>query len=112
KKDALVLDVVGTTAAHRLACIADLSDSGVKPRDGESIGEAIDRGEEELERGRATGERETREVDLFHQSTSAWLQTPTGVWFIPTREATFFLWPDEGPERWKVGRCGLYSTQD
>jgi len=34
------------------------------------------------------------EIDLFTGSTSAWLQTHKGLWFIPTRSSIFFLYPD------------------
>lgn len=109
KVDALILDVVGVAGKHRLASIVDLSDGEIVPEPGESLREAVYRRDrEKLARGKPAGAVGYREVDLFHDSRSAWLQTPGGVWFIPTREHTFFLWPDEGT--WKVGRCGVYST--
>lgn len=112
KADALVLDVVGASARHRLATIADLHESRVEPKPGETLRRAVEREEEErAERGRAAGERKAREVDLFHQSRSAWLQTPAGVWFVPTRERLFFVWPENegsagGAPSYRVGRTG------
>lgn len=114
KADALVLDVVGVSSNLRLRSLADLA-PGITPRPGESIGEAKER----IKRGRSGGKGtivgtvEHAEVDLFHRSKSAWLQTYAGVWFIPTRTDMVFLWP-EGDGTWAVatkpnqGRGGGY----
>jgi superfamily II DNA or RNA helicase len=104
KKEALILDVVGVTGRHALASLSSLAAATVK--DGESLAEAVIR--EEREAGELAGLKlkqaaRTAEVDLFHTSTSAWLQTHKGTWFIPTRVATVFLWKqDDGTYR--VGR--------
>ena len=105
KADALVLDVVGVTATHALRSIADLSKSKVEIRDDESLAEAVARqlAEEEAERAgkpadavRAAGALAAVEVDLFHRSTSVWLRTYGGIFFIPTKAWTYFLWPEAG----------------
>lgn len=105
KPDALVLDVVGASARHKLATIADLHESRVEIKPGETLAGAVEREEQErAERGKAAGSRQAREVDLFHTSRSVWLQTPGGVWFIPTRQSVYFIWPENG--HFRVGRTG------
>jgi superfamily II DNA or RNA helicase len=113
KADALVLDVVGATAMHALKTIATLTESKVPTiEDGETLAEAVarhDAEEEAREAGRpadavrAAGELAVTDVDLFHGSSSVWLQTYAGTWFIPTRDWTFFLWPENGG-LFKLGR--------
>jgi superfamily II DNA or RNA helicase len=113
KADALVLDVVGVTNRHALATIATLTKSKITPEDGESLAEAEARHDAEqkaIDAGkpadavRAAGALAAVEVDLFHGSKSVWLQTYAGTWFIPTKEWTFFLWPENGSGLWKLGR--------
>lgn len=115
KAEALVLDVVGVSSRLKLASVSDLSKTGLIVDEGESITESKKRKDRERRggpRGRIEGEVGSREVDLFRASKSAWLQTKGGVWFIATRQSTWFLWPDEtDPTAWKVGRCGLYSSR-
>lgn len=116
KKDALLLDVVGVTARMGLRSIVDLTETGVKPGEGESLAEAIEReAAERRDLETATAIRlqtlATREVDLFQQSHAAWLQTRKGVWFVPTREHTYFLWPDGDEGAFKIGKCGVYSAR-
>jgi hypothetical protein len=68
------------------------------------------------------GQVAAHQVDLFHSSRSAWLKTPGGVWFIPTKAGLFFLQPDvrddAAPDTWMVGksatqyrRVGLKADQ-
>src|SRR5215207_9401893 len=100
KDHALVLDVVGVASRVELATLTDLSLTKVEEvKEGETLGQAADR-EREKEKagavrvgkvGQVTGEH----VDLFHTSRSVWLKTIRGVWFIPTREQLFFLWPTD-----------------
>lgn len=116
KVDALVLDVVGVSERHALRSIVDLTTTNVTVADGESLAEAIARGEAEedgrpMERGRAAGLIAHQDVDLFHRSTSVWLQTTDGKWFIPTKDWTYFLWPEAGGTTWKVGRVPTYTLQ-
>lgn len=115
KADALVLDVVGTARTHRLATLAELVDGGLPPKDGESIREAVERFEREAAEREVSAEElgavRSYEVDLFHQSRSAWLRTYSGIWFIPTRKRTFVV-HEEGTGTYRVGHCGVYNKRD
>jgi superfamily II DNA or RNA helicase len=116
KPDALVLDVVGVSGRHALRSICDLTATGVTVNDGESLGEAIDRdakekGKRPAGKGKATGIISAADVDLFHRSTSVWLKTYGGIWFIPTREWTYFLWPAEDGIHWNVGRKPAWNNR-
>lgn len=106
KTQAVVMDVVGVGAAS-LSGIVDLSETKVAPVKGESLLEAAEREEREtenLQRDVVTGNVTSKIVNLFKQSSSVWLKTPGGYWFIPTREGYVFLWPtDDG---FKVGITG------
>jgi superfamily II DNA or RNA helicase len=105
KTVALVLDVVGVSSRIKLRSLVDLSETGVAPEPGETMGEAWER--HQRERGKAksriTGTVASSDVDLFDRSHSAWLRTYAGVWFIPTKTDYVFLWP-QGDELWNVGR--------
>jgi hypothetical protein len=85
KRECLLLDVVGVSGRLRLASPADLSETKINLRDGESLSEASDR----IERGikdRDAGIRGTitvKDVDLFATASENWLQTERGFWFIP-----------------------------
>jgi len=114
KREALVLDITGVTGRFPLASVADLSTESVRPKPGQSLMEAEAEGRrEKKDRGKLSiaGDRGFDEVNLFHQSQGAWLQTHSGVWFIQTKMRTVFLWPDDegtaasetGTEKWKVG---------
>lgn len=116
KVDALVLDVVGVSARHALRSIVDLTRTDVRVQDGESLAEAIvreakERGERPAGRDQVAGMLAAQDVDLFHRSTSVWLQTADGKWFVPTKEWTYFLWPEAGGDTWKVGRLPTYQLQ-
>lgn len=94
KRDALVLDVVGAAAKHSLAHVGSL-DTGetddlppVEMEEGESLMEAVARREKTLVNGRLV----LGDIDLFRDRSTNWLKTEGGVWFIPVREADFFLW--------------------
>ena len=114
KTDALVLDVVGASEDNKLATLIDLAHGKVRQLgDGESLAEAVEAAElaelaDEVEReeyARQSG-LTAKDVDLFAQSRNVWLRTRAGVWFVPTREGEYFLWPssdDTGePGRWDV----------
>lgn len=98
KSEALVLDVVGVTEYHRLATLTELVKSTVREvRPGETLRQAADREAGERVSGvviRPDGDLTAKEVDLFHRSRSAWLQTKKGLWFIPAGEWVYFLWPE------------------
>jgi superfamily II DNA or RNA helicase len=108
KGAALVLDVVGVSGRHKLRSLIDLSTSpGVgEVLPGETLGGAIARGEKErgsMPAGKIVGVLGAEAVDLFADSSSVWLQTYAGVWFVPVRDGVYFLWPERAGT-WKVGR--------
>lgn len=112
KDDALVMDVVGVSQRHALACLADLMPGDhIVVNDGESLAEAVER-TKRLRAGMAgmeiDGERSIEDVDLFHRSTSAWLKTNGGIWFLPTKLGYIFLAPDTRPtadvDSWLIGK--------
>lgn len=135
KTDCLVLDPVGVTGRHKLATLADTSKSLHGVEDEESILEAAERAEREeleaeaealgldvtealtaldIEQARQRQERIAREVSMFAESASAWLQTPAGVWFVPVTVSgvpwLLFLWPEEGG-LWTLATCTVSTTQ-
>lgn len=111
KDKALILDVVGAARQFPLATIADLSKTKPKIKDGETLGEALEREAKEKKPGRSTTGLKFEAIDLFHKSTSVWMQTYSGVWFIPVREATYFIWPEAETE-WTVGRTPKYGRPE
>lgn len=106
KRDALILDVAGVAGKHKLATIADLTEKGVRPQPGETIGEAIIR--EAREQGELT-EIKLKEISLFESSPVNWLKTRQGIRFVQTRMSTWFLL-DNGDGTFRVGQCGANST--
>ena len=113
KTDALVLDVVGVTGRHKLRSLTDLTRSDVEVAEGESLAEAVERkaredGRKPATKGQAAGIIGAQDVDLFAASESVWLQTTDGKWFIPTRDWTYFLWPEANATTWKIGRLPTY----
>jgi superfamily II DNA or RNA helicase len=100
KDHALVLDVVGVASRVELATLNDLSETTVREvKEGETLGQAADREAHEDKPGAVrvgkVGQLAGEHVDLFHTSRSVWLRTERGLWFIPTRDYTFFLWPTD-----------------
>lgn len=102
KTECIVLDVVGSSAKHRLISLKDLAGHEGDPRetiagytdeDGteELTGEYIDPNVKDF----LDGELVAQEVDLFGDSDSAWLQTDGGVWFIPTKLSYWFLFAEK-----------------
>lgn len=111
KSKALILDVVGASREFPLATIADLSKSKPKIREGETLGEALEREAREKKLGRSTDGLKFETIDLFHKSKSVWLKTYSGVWFISTRETTYFLWPESETE-WTIGCVPKYKKPE
>jgi len=104
---ALVLDVVGVASKLALASVIDLSPTHVKPEPGETLADAEERFELEeagkpVKMGRSTAGLALEEIDLFHRSRTVWLQTPLGVWFIPTKDRFYVLWPLGPGDQWTV----------
>lgn len=113
KKDAIILDLVGVSGRIRLAGRINLSKRlGVEPKDGETLVEAVNREivEKHLASGQLAKPSETVAIDLFHTSSSCWLRTYKGVWFVPTREHIYFLWPTTDGN-YIVGRCPSKTTR-
>jgi len=111
KQDALVLDVVGVAGKHPLATLKDLSRTKVEPEEGETLTQAEQRIRQAGTKGENDGEIGSHVVDLFSRSHSAWLQTRAGIWFVPTRERLFFLWPRRNG-KYDVGSCSNRTTSD
>lgn len=104
KHRALVLDVVGASAEHTLATLADLSTRRVPiVEPGESLLEAASRERQRRNPNLSAYVVGSREVDLFHRSKITWLETHGGVWFLSVPGAFVFLWPDSEPGQYKVG---------
>jgi hypothetical protein len=115
KQDCIVLDVCGVTELHGLASLTDLSlDGRVKPKDGQSLLEAMDEFDELA--GVEWDNNEPfyspappvhkvvgTEIDMFGSSHSVWLRTYRGTWFIPAGDQVFFLWPN-GDGNFNLGR--------
>ena len=83
-----------------LCCTED--DEPIEVKDGETLTEAAERASSELVEKKA-GRLVLGDIDLFRDRASNWLKTDGGVWFVPVREADFFLW--RGPDgTYTVGR--------
>jgi superfamily II DNA or RNA helicase len=107
---ALVLDVVGVASKLALASVVDLSPNKVKPKDGETLSDAEERAEQE-ERdapvARSTEGLSLTDIDLFHRAPTVWLQSEHGVWFIPTMDVYYVLWPLGPGDQWTVNAMGV-----
>lgn len=108
KKDALVLDVVGS--GGKLATLIDLSSGDVQSLgDEESLAEAVLREQEEGNEGRTFRKPNelafnlrAKDMDLFAGSSQSWLTTHAGVMFIPVGDGEIFLWSSPEGEAWDV----------
>lgn len=106
KKRALVLDVVGAVSGGALTGLSDLSRTDVVPEVGETLYEALERSQDELEhveRDVITGKVTRSVVKLFEASPTVWLQTHGGKWFIPLSRYLIVLMP-VGEGRFRVAR--------
>lgn len=105
KDDALILDVVGVTDNLKLMSLVDLSPEAVKPQDGESLMEALERVRREKRRSGGVLPLElmtARQVDMFNRSSVVWKQTFAGVWFVSNIVRTYALWPHADGETFRV----------
>lgn len=107
KTGALVLDVVGVTDMHALASlnvlIPPVNGKPVELKPDETITDGVIRTQDAVkylkgELGKAS------DVDLFDRSQTAWLRTPGGTWFIPTKHGYFFLHLSDKDHTWHVGK--------
>jgi len=104
KESALVLDIVGASQDHRLATLADLTNTRITSmQEGESLYEAVARERESRDPAFQHYTVSYEEVDLFQQSQAMWLQTKKGIWFLATRDTVWFIWPGSEPETYKLG---------
>lgn len=106
KEKALILDVVGLRSMN-LRSIVDLSETEIEPRPGKSLKEMYEldiEEEERVERDVLEGTTTTKVRKLFDASSSVWLKTHGGTWFVPTKDGYVFLWPEGG--RFKIGKTG------
>lgn len=109
KVDCIVLDVVGVSAKHRLVSLKDLAGK-TDGREGFSIDyedpdEPTEPGQYAPEvRRTVDGELVAEDVDLFGDSESNWLQTPEGIWFVPTRSSYWFLAAPPRENGFRLGR--------
>lgn len=98
KRDALVLDVVGATERLELATIAVLTESPIYSDDDQmSLAERTSKPKsgtaESVPDNVVNGELIALDVDMLSNSSSRWLRTIKGTWFVPTAKAYYFLWP-------------------
>lgn len=97
KRDALVLNLADS--GGKLSTLIDLEPGSVEEvREGESLGEAVVREDEESQRKAKRGslafQLAHRDMDLFAASSNNWVRTPKGVLAIPCAERQWvFLWP-------------------
>jgi superfamily II DNA or RNA helicase len=111
KSDALVLDVVGASQRHALTSPIDLFGEDVLDKPEADPDEDLDDLDEVtaadglgLERDEvyATGPIVAEDVDLFHGSTSAWLRTYGGTWFLGAGERFIAIVPGVAAGTWDV----------
>jgi superfamily II DNA or RNA helicase len=115
KTDCMVL-LLDASTNLKLATLADLSTTIVREiNDGEGLVEAIDRQEhEDAEREKRrldTSRLRIVDLDLFGRSSSAWLQTRRGYWFIPTKDWLIAMYPEDTTgQTFMVGRVSLTGS--
>jgi superfamily II DNA or RNA helicase len=122
KTDALILDVVGATRLHGLVAGIELFGEAPKlPQDPDETSDEFEN-PDELDEGQqdaraalgVDGPLVSTEVDLFAASSSRWLRTRAGVFFIPAGDRYIAVLPSppSSPEAWMdhfAGRGGLYG---
>lgn len=120
KGDALILDVVGATKLHGLVAGIDLF--GEAPKEPKDPSDEYLEDPDELDEGQqdarqalgVDGPLVSTEVDLFAASSSRWLRTRAGVFFIPAGDRYIAIFPSspQTPEQWHdhfAGRGGLWG---
>lgn len=120
KSDALILDVVGATKLHGLVAGIDLfgeAPKGPKDPSDEYLEnpDELDEGQQDARQALGVdGPLVSTEVDLFAASSSRWLRTRAGVFFIPAGDRYIAILPSppQTPEQWRdhfAGRGGLWG---
>ncbi|MEU1421499.1 DEAD/DEAH box helicase [Kitasatospora sp. NPDC005751] len=105
KRDALVLDVMGSSTRHKLASIVDLTGREVGELDeDQSLSEAAAVPNVPKPLGKALALGRWEDIDLFHTSRIRWLRTAAGIWFIPAGAAYYFLLPSPMPGMFRIRR--------
>lgn len=120
KADALILDVVGATKLHGLVAGIDLF--GEAPKEPKDPSDEYQEDPDELDEGQqdarqalgVDGPLVSTEVDLFAASSSRWLRTRAGVFFIPAGDRYIAILPSppQSPDQWAdhfAGRGGLWG---
>ena len=106
KTSALVIDVVGAGDRLGLASLTELTGSNSAYPDQAGGGVAGERKPgpaiPEIVRETSDGDMIVSDMALFDGAVSCWLQTDSGVWFIPTKNAYFYV--GEGASGWGVAR--------
>jgi len=106
KRDALVLDVTGAARNHSLATLGALTETPDRmPADGQSLVEfemALADEQQDIER-KILLRSNMVDIDLFARSTTAWLRTDRGVWFINVRDGWYFLFEERDDSGYVVG---------
>lgn len=98
KEYATLLDTTGVARQHSLRGLIDLATSRkAKPVEpGTPLSKAAALWDEEPSWDDSDTEATDlvlTEVDLFQRSHSLWLQTPSGLWFVPAGTHLYVLWP-------------------
>lgn len=120
KTDALILDVVGATRLHGLVAGIELFGEGPKEPKEDSSDEfenpdELDEGQQDVRQALGVdGPLISTEVDLFAASSSRWLRTRAGVFFIPAGDRYIAVLPSppQTAAQWQdqfAGRSGLYG---
>lgn len=100
KTKALLIDVTGSAGKHKIVNVASLFSKErpdqklpMKKKGYEgSIAELFEMQLEDDDHPEAHIADDPH-LDLFSGSSRAWVQTPAGVWAIPTKDHNFVLWP-------------------
>jgi superfamily II DNA or RNA helicase len=106
KGDALVLDITGASQRHALTAAVELFGEEPKEPDDdeerEDLEENVGLGDAVDETVYADGPLSAVEVDLFHGSESAWIQTYGGTWFLSAGDRLIAIIPAPRFGAWDV----------
>ncbi|QVL37011.1 DEAD/DEAH box helicase [Aminirod propionatiphilus] len=108
KEDCLVMDFACNTGKHSLCSLSTLvGDANVRPRQGETLCEAVDRAElerEQEERGAINlGKVHTAQIDLFERSAFVWTEVPGGHFRLAVEGAEYLFLKCVGIDSYVVG---------